>query len=59
MNAAEPIQVKAWVPGRELAVLVDPEIHPGDRVLIGYDGMQQTWVDILAAAPLLAIFTTY
>lgn len=39
--------------------MVDPEIRPGDRVLIGYDGMQQAWLDILAAAPLLAVFTTY
>ena len=39
--------------------MIDPEIHPGDRVLIGYDGMQQAWLDILAAAPLLAVFTTY
>lgn len=39
--------------------MVDPEIHPGDRVLVGYDGMQQAWLDILAAAPLLAVFTTY
>lgn len=39
--------------------MIDPEIHPGDRVLVGYDGMQQTWLDILAAAPLLAVFTNY
>lgn len=39
--------------------MVDPEIRPGDRVLIGHDGMQQNWLDILAAAPLLAVFATY
>lgn len=39
--------------------MIDPEIHPGDRVLIGHDGMQQAWLDILAAAPLLAVFTNY
>jgi polysaccharide export outer membrane protein len=39
--------------------MIDPEIHPGDRVLVGYDGMQQAWLDILAAAPLLAVFTNY
>jgi polysaccharide export outer membrane protein len=39
--------------------MVDPELHPGDRVLVGYNGMKQAWLDILAAAPLLAIFTNY
>lgn len=39
--------------------MIDPVIHPGDRVLIGHGGMQQAWLDILAAAPLLAVFTTY
>ncbi|WP_231638817.1 polysaccharide biosynthesis/export family protein [Aurantiacibacter marinus] len=37
--------------------MLDPVLHPGDRVVVGTDGLSQLWQDLLRALPLFALFT--
>jgi polysaccharide export outer membrane protein len=37
--------------------LVDPVLHPGDKVVVGFSGLAQAEQDFLQAVPLIAIFT--
>lgn len=39
--------------------MTDPRLVPGDRVLIGFDGLSQSWQDFLQAAPLLGQFKNF
>lgn len=38
--------------------MLDPILQPGDRVVIGTDGLSQFWQDFLKAMPAFALFTT-
>lgn len=35
----------------------DPLLEPGDKVIVGFSGLQQAWQDFLQAAPTVAIFS--
>jgi len=37
----------------------DPLLKPGDRIIVGFSGLQQAWQDLLQAAPLLNIFRRF
>ena len=37
--------------------MIDPVLHPGDRVVVGLSSVSQFWQDFLRAAPVFAIFT--
>ena len=37
--------------------MLDPILHPGDRVVVGTDNLSQTWQDILRALPAFGLFT--
>ena len=37
----------------------DPQILPGDVVVVGYSPMRQLYLDVLKAAPLFNVFTRY
>ena len=37
--------------------MLDPVLMPGDRVVVGTDGLSQFWQDFLRAVPVVAIFT--
>lgn len=37
--------------------MIDPVLQPGDRVMIGFDGLSQAWRDFLQTAPLIGVFT--
>ena len=39
--------------------MADPVIVPGDRVIIGFDGLTQAWQDVLQAAPLIGTFQRF
>lgn len=39
--------------------MIDPVLKPGDRVLVGFDGLAQAWQDFLISAPLIGIFTRF
>lgn len=37
--------------------MLDPVLHPGDRVVVGTDGLSVFWEDLLKAIPALGVFT--
>nr|WP_237437461.1 polysaccharide biosynthesis/export family protein [Alteraurantiacibacter aestuarii] len=37
--------------------MLDPVLQPGDRIVVGTDGLSQLWQDALRALPVFAIFT--
>jgi polysaccharide export outer membrane protein len=37
--------------------MIDPVLQPGDRVMIGFDGLSQAWRDFLMTAPLIGVFS--
>ena len=37
--------------------MLDPILHPGDRVVVGTDNLSQTWQDLLRALPAFGLFT--
>jgi len=37
--------------------MLDPVLMPGDRVIMGTDGLSQFWQDVLRAVPALGLFT--
>lgn len=37
--------------------MVDPVLQPGDRIVVGTDGLSQLWQDLLTALPAFALFT--
>lgn len=37
--------------------MLDPVLHPGDRVIVGTDNLSQTWQDLLRALPAFGLFT--
>ena len=39
--------------------MIDPVIEPGDRVVVGTNGLSQTWQDLLATIPVLAVFLRF
>jgi polysaccharide export outer membrane protein len=39
--------------------MLDPVLMPGDRIVVGTDGLAQFWQDFLGAMPVFALFTTY
>ena len=36
---------------------IDPLLMPGDRVVVGTDGLSRAWQDALQAIPVFALFT--
>lgn len=39
--------------------LDDPQLAPGDKIVVGYSALRGLWRDILTASPLLAVFTQF
>ena len=39
--------------------LADPQLLPGDKIVVGYSALRGLWRDILTASPLLAVFTQF
>ena len=39
--------------------MLDPRLEPGDRIVIGFSGLGQAWLDFLSSASLLALFTRF
>ncbi len=39
--------------------MLDPVLMPGDRIVIGTNGLSQFWQDFLGAIPVFALFTSY
>ena len=37
--------------------MIDPVLLPGDRVVVGVDGLEQFWQDMLKSLPVFALFT--
>lgn len=37
--------------------MIDPVLHPGDRIVVGTDNLSQTWQDLLRALPAFGLFT--
>ena len=37
--------------------MIDPVLHPGDRVVVGTNNLSQTWQDLLRALPAFGLFT--
>lgn len=37
--------------------MLDPVLRPGDRVIVGTDGLSQFWLDLLRSLPAFALFT--
>jgi polysaccharide export outer membrane protein len=37
----------------------DPLLEPGDRIIVGFSGLQQAWQDVLQALPLISIFRSF
>ncbi len=37
--------------------MLDPVLHPEDRVVVGTNGLSQLWQDVLRAIPVLGVFT--
>lgn len=40
-------------------LMLDPVLAPGDRVVVGTDGLSQLWQDVLRALPLFAVFANF
>jgi polysaccharide export outer membrane protein len=39
--------------------MIDPQLQPGDRVVVGLSGLSQAWQDLIKALPAFAIFTRF
>lgn len=39
--------------------MIDPILKPGDRVLVGFNGLTQAWQDFLQTVPLIGLFTRF
>lgn len=39
--------------------LADPQLVPGDTIVVGYSAVRGLWRDLLTASPLLAVFTHF
>jgi polysaccharide biosynthesis/export protein len=41
----------------QAGTMIDPELQPGDRIVVGTDQLSQAWQDLLKALPAFALFT--
>ncbi|MFC3100239.1 polysaccharide biosynthesis/export family protein [Altererythrobacter lauratis] len=41
----------------QAGTMLDPVLMPGDRIVVGTDGLSQFWQDLLRTLPLFALFT--
>ena len=37
----------------------DPEMQPGDTVVVGFSALKAAWRDVLSTAPLVAVFRPF